>query len=97
MGRSVSGMISIKLKTRGKYFKFANLESIFMNDMKKFLYIVINLARRLISSAYAGDHACVLKLTSERKQGFARGAPCEQGAIRVPISGSILLVIFRQF
>jgi len=30
--------MSIKLKTRGKYFKFANLESIFMNDMKKLLY-----------------------------------------------------------
>ena len=35
-------MMGIKLKTRGKYFKSANLESIFMNDTKKFLYSVIN-------------------------------------------------------
>jgi hypothetical protein len=33
MGKRGNGMMSIKLKTRGKYFKFANLESIFMNDM----------------------------------------------------------------
>ena len=38
----VNGMISIKLKTRGKYFKFANLGSIFMNDMKKFLFYSIS-------------------------------------------------------
>jgi len=30
-------MMSMKLKTRRKYFKFANLESIFMNAMKKLL------------------------------------------------------------
>jgi len=40
MGRRVNGMMSIKLKTRGKYFKFANLGSIFMNDMKRFLYSI---------------------------------------------------------
>jgi len=40
IGSGVNGMISIKLKTRGKYFKFANLESIFMNDMKKLLYSI---------------------------------------------------------
>jgi hypothetical protein len=49
IGRSVNGMMSVKLKTNRKYFKFANLESIFMNDMKKFLYSVINLAGRPIS------------------------------------------------
>jgi len=38
IGSSVNEMISIKLKTRGIYFKFSNLESIFRNDMKKFLY-----------------------------------------------------------
>ncbi|OGP90488.1 MAG: hypothetical protein A2157_12680 [Deltaproteobacteria bacterium RBG_16_47_11] len=35
IGSRVNGMMSIKLKTRGKYFKFANLESIFRNDMKR--------------------------------------------------------------
>jgi hypothetical protein len=40
IGRRVNGMMSIKLKTRGKYFKFANLGSIFMNDMKKLLYSI---------------------------------------------------------
>ena len=43
ISNGVNGMISIKLKTRGKYFKLANLESIFMNDTKKLLYPVINL------------------------------------------------------
>jgi len=42
IGSSVNGVMSIKLKTRGKYFKFANLESIFMNDMKKFLFYSIS-------------------------------------------------------
>ncbi len=60
ISNGVNGMMSIRLKTRGKYFKLANPKSIFMNDMKKFLYSVINLRGRLISSAYAGDHACVL-------------------------------------
>ena len=60
VSNGVNGMMSNKLKTRGKYFKFANLGSIFMNAMTKLLYPVINLAGRLISSAYAGDHACVL-------------------------------------
>jgi len=40
IGRAANRMISIRLKTRGKYFTFANLESIFMNDMNKFLYSV---------------------------------------------------------
>ena len=40
VSNGVNGRMSIKLKMRGKYFKFANLESIFMNDMKKFLYSV---------------------------------------------------------
>jgi len=40
MGSRVNEMMSIKLKTRGKYFKFANLESIFMNDMKTLLYSI---------------------------------------------------------
>jgi hypothetical protein len=43
MGKRVNGMMSIKLKTRRKYFNFANLESIFMNNMKKLLYSIINL------------------------------------------------------
>jgi len=34
----INGMMSIRLKTGGKYFKSANLESIFRNDMKKLLY-----------------------------------------------------------
>ena len=38
ISNGVNGMMSIKLKTRRKYFKFANLESIFTNDMKKLLY-----------------------------------------------------------
>ena len=42
ISNGVNGMMSMKPKTRGKYFKFANLESIFMNDMKKFLYSVID-------------------------------------------------------
>ena len=41
ISNGVNGMMSIKLKTRGKYFKFANLESIFMNAMKKFLFYSI--------------------------------------------------------
>jgi len=60
VSNGVNGMMSIKLKTRGKYFKFANLGNIFMNDMKKLLYSVINLAGHPIPSAYAGDHACAL-------------------------------------
>jgi len=40
IGSSVSGMMSIKLKTRRKYFKFANLESVFMNDMKLLFYSI---------------------------------------------------------
>jgi hypothetical protein len=40
LSNGVNGMISIKLKTRRKYFKFANLESIFRNDTKKLLYSV---------------------------------------------------------
>jgi hypothetical protein len=40
ISNGVNGMISIKLKTRGKYFKFPNLESIFMKDMKKLLYSI---------------------------------------------------------
>jgi len=40
IGSGVNGMISIKLKTRGKYFKFANLESISMNDMKLLFYFI---------------------------------------------------------
>jgi hypothetical protein len=43
VSNGVDGMISIKLKMRGKYFKFVNLESLFMNDMKTFLYSVIDL------------------------------------------------------
>jgi hypothetical protein len=42
IGSSVNGMMSMKLKDRRRCFKFANLESIFMNDMKKLLYSVIN-------------------------------------------------------
>jgi len=41
ISNGVNGMMSIRLKTRGKFFKFANLESIFMNAMK-ILYSVIN-------------------------------------------------------
>jgi len=40
IGSSVNGMMSIKLKTRGKYFKIANLGSIFTNDMRRLLYSV---------------------------------------------------------
>jgi len=43
VSNGVNGTISIKLKTRGKYFKFANLGSIFMNDTKRLLYSVIDL------------------------------------------------------
>jgi len=43
IGSSVKGMMSMKLKERRKYFKFANLESIFMNDMKKLLYSITSL------------------------------------------------------
>ena len=46
IGRSVNGMMSIKLKMRRKYFNFANLEGIFMNDIKKLLYSIINLAAK---------------------------------------------------
>jgi len=42
IGSRVNGMMSVRLKMRGKYFKFANLESIFMNDMKKFLFYSIS-------------------------------------------------------
>jgi hypothetical protein len=42
VSNGVNGMMSIRLKTRGKYFKFANPESIFRNDTKKLLYSVIN-------------------------------------------------------
>jgi len=38
ISNGVNGMMSIRLKTRGKYFKFPNLESILMNDMKKLFY-----------------------------------------------------------
>jgi hypothetical protein len=47
IGRRVNGMMSIKLKTRREYFNFANLEGIFMNDIKKLLYSIITLADRL--------------------------------------------------
>jgi len=40
IGSGVNGMISIKLKTRGRYFEFANLGNIFMKEMKKFLYSI---------------------------------------------------------
>jgi hypothetical protein len=40
LSNGVNGIMSNKLKTRGKYFKFANLGSIFVNDMKKLLYSV---------------------------------------------------------
>ena len=40
IGSSVNGMISIRLKRRREYFKFANLESIFRNDMTKPLYSI---------------------------------------------------------
>jgi hypothetical protein len=35
IGRNVNGMMSIKLKERRRYFKLANLESNFRNDVKK--------------------------------------------------------------
>ena len=36
----VNGMMSRKLKGRRRYFNFANLESIFMNDMKLLFYSI---------------------------------------------------------
>ena len=46
IGSSVNGMMSRKLKATRKYFNFANLESIFMNDTKKLLYSMIYLAAK---------------------------------------------------
>jgi uncharacterized membrane protein len=43
VSNGVNGMMSIKLKRRREYFKFANLESTFMIDMKNLLYSIINL------------------------------------------------------
>ena len=40
ISNGVNGMMSVRLKARGKYFKFANLESIFMNAMTKVLYSI---------------------------------------------------------
>ena len=55
VSNGVNGIMSNKLKTRGKYFKFANLESIFMNDMKKFLYFVIN-KESIIEKTYSFEN-----------------------------------------
>jgi len=44
VSNGVNGMMSRKLKGRRRYFNFANLESIFMNDIKKFLYSGVPLA-----------------------------------------------------
>jgi hypothetical protein len=40
IGSSVNGMISIKLKRTRKYFKPADLESLFMNAMKILFYSI---------------------------------------------------------
>ena len=43
ISNGVNGMMSRKLKGRRRYFKFANLKSIFMNDMKNLLYSISSL------------------------------------------------------
>jgi len=41
LSNGVNGMMRIKLKMRIEYFRFTNLENIFMNDMKKPLYSIL--------------------------------------------------------
>jgi hypothetical protein len=58
VSNGVNGMVSMKLRTRRKYFKSANLESILGNDVKKLSRVGIGckLKENSESPALAGEN-----------------------------------------